>query len=214
MAELRRLGRALPGDVRVVVVDGKKQACCATFRPTVDDGDAVVLPPAEMEHRITLRQEAIDWLEQPDLVSIAVVRGRASGVLLQAALACDLRALAGTARLAFDEFRRGPTPELGGTKHLVDLVGYARALEICVTGREVPASEAERIGLATTVVAEQGLDAAVHAVVAAVVAAPRDAVIELKALLAAAGRHSPAQHLAAEREAAVRGARSTAERGE
>ena len=39
-------------------------------------------------------------------------------------------------------------PDLGGTKRLVDLVGYSRALDICLTGRRVGAEEAMRIGLA------------------------------------------------------------------
>jgi enoyl-CoA hydratase/carnithine racemase len=86
----------------------------------------------------------------------------------------------------------------------VELVGYARALEICVTGRRVAAAEAERIGLATLVVPVSELDAAVQDLCAAVLAAPRDAVVEIKALLAeAAGRSFPAQE-SAEREAQVR----------
>ena len=70
----------------------------------------------------------------------------------QLALACDLRVLADDAQLTMAEVTLGLVPDLGGTKRLVDLVGYARALEICVTGRRVDAAEAERIGLATVVV--------------------------------------------------------------
>ena len=36
----------------------------------------------------------------------------------------------------------GMVPDLTGTKPLVELVGYSRALEICVTGRLLPAAEA------------------------------------------------------------------------
>ena len=46
------------------------------------------------------------------------------------------------------EVTLGLVPDLGGTKRLVELVGYARALEICVTGRRMDAAEADRIGLA------------------------------------------------------------------
>ena len=42
----------------------------------------------------------------------------------------------------------GLVPDLGGTKPLVDLVGYSRALEICATGRWVGAAEAAATGLA------------------------------------------------------------------
>ena len=43
-------------------------------------------------------------------------------------------------------------PDLTGTKPLVELVGYSRALEICATTRLVGADEAREIGLATVVV--------------------------------------------------------------
>ena len=56
----------------------------------------------------------------------------------------------------------GLVPDLTGTHPLVSLVGYARALEICATGRFVHAEEAERTGLANLVVPADELDAAVR----------------------------------------------------
>ncbi len=83
----------------------------------------------------------------------------------------------------------GLVPDLTGTKPLVDLVGYARALEICATGRFVHAEEAERTGLANLVVPATELDDAARTWPRPCLAAPRDAVIETKALLrGAAGR--------------------------
>ena len=105
-------------------------------------------------------------------------------------------------------------PDLGGTKRLVELVGYARALEICVTGRRVDAEEADRIGLANIVVPGADLDAAVADLVAAVLAGPRDAVVEIKALLAAAAGHAFAEQDAAERAAQLRRLRDLAGVGE
>ena len=52
------------------------------------------------------------------------------------------------AQLSMRETSLGLVPDLGGTKPLVDLVGYARALEICATGRWVGAAEAAATGLA------------------------------------------------------------------
>jgi enoyl-CoA hydratase/carnithine racemase len=78
----------------------------------------------------------------------------------------------------------------------------------------VDAAEADRIGLATVVVPGAELDAGVADLVAAVLAAPRDAVVEVKALLAgAAGRSHDAQ-LRAEREAQTRRLRDLAGLGE
>jgi enoyl-CoA hydratase/carnithine racemase len=112
------------------------------------------------------------------------------------------------------EVTLGLVPDLGGTKRLVELVGYARALEICLTGRRVDADEALRTGLANLVVPPGELAGAVADLTAAVLAADRNAVIEIKALLAgAAGRSYPEQELA-ERQAQVRRLRDLAGTGE
>ena len=210
---LRDIGRELPGDVRVVVVRGEGQSFSAGLDLTlVAAGDEsefgfpalARLPENEAAERIAEFQEAFSWLRRPDLISVAAVQGHAIGAGFQLALACDLRVLASDAQLRMAEVTLGLVPDLGGTRRLVELVGYARALEICVTGRQVGAAEAERVGLANLVVAPEELAAAVDDLTAAVLAGPRDAVIEIKALLAAAaGRDFPAQE-AAERQAQIR----------
>lgn len=149
-------------------------------------------------------QEGFSWLRRPDLVSIAAIRGHAIGAGFQLALACDLRVLAEDAQLTMAEVSLGLVPDLGGTKRLVELVGYARALDICVTGRRVGASEADRLGLATSVVPADDLDKTVDELVAQILAASRDAVIEIKALLSAAASRGFPEQEAAERAAQVR----------
>ena len=89
-------------------------------------------------------------------------------------------------------------------------VGYARALEVCVTGRRIPAGEAERVGLANLVVPRAELDGAVADLVAAVHASARDAVVEIKALLLDAVRRSFPEQELAERTAQVRRLRDLA----
>ena len=126
---------------------------------------------AEAAEAIARFQEGFSWLRRPDLVSIAAVRGHAIGAGFQLALACDLRVLAEDAQLTMAEVSLGLVPDLGGTKRLVELVGYARALDICVTGRRVGASEADRLGLATSVVPADDLDKAVAELTAQILAA-------------------------------------------
>ena len=122
--------------------------------------------------------------------------------------------LAEDAQFTMAEVALGLVPDLGGTKRLVELVGYARALDICVTGRRVGAAEADRLGLATAVVPADDLDEAVADLAAQMLAAPRDAVVEIKALLAAAARRTFAEQEAAEREAQVRRIRDLVGLGE
>ncbi len=217
---LRAIGGALSPGVRVVVVKGAGD----TFSSGLDrrmlgpdgvDGEPSVLtllnmPDPEMAESIAAWQEGFVWLRRPDLVSIAAVRGAAVGAGFQLALACDLRVLAEDARFSMREPLLGLVPDLTGTKPLVDLVGYSRALEICATTRWVPADEAREIGLATAVVPSAELDDAVADLVAALTAPIYGAVTETKALLQSASELDLDAQRLAEREAQVRRLRELA----
>ena len=222
---LRQIGRDLPGDIRLVVVRGEGRAFSAgldlaAVSATADSSDGSSFPNmaakdhAEAAETIARYQEGFSWLRRADLVSIAAVRGHAIGAGFQLALACDLRVLAEDAQLTMAEVSLGLVPDLGGTKRLVELVGYARALDICVTGRRVGASEADRLGLATSVVPADDLDKAVEELTAQVLTARRDAVVEIKALLAAAALRDFSEQEAAERAAQVRRIRDLVGLGE
>lgn len=219
---LAEIGRTLPGDVRVVVLRGEGPSFSAgldlrMFTPEGVPGAPTfvdIARAADPESLIAEFQAAFTWWSRPDLVSVAAVQGHAVGAGFQLALACDLRICADDALFTMAEVTRGIVPDLGGTGVLVDLVGYPRALEICATGRRVPAEEAVRIGLAELVVPRAELDAAVADLVAALLAAPRDAVVETKALLRAARGRTTEERLAAEREAQVRRLRDLIGAGE
>jgi enoyl-CoA hydratase/carnithine racemase len=83
-------------------------------------------------------------------------------------------------------------------------VGYSRAMEICLTGRPVPAAEALALGLANAVVPADALEEAVGALVAAITAAPVGASRETAALVRSAVRNDPETQDAAERAAQTR----------
>jgi enoyl-CoA hydratase/carnithine racemase len=213
-AVLAELGRDLPGDVRVVVLRAEGVSFSAGLDRRVLSGEGVPgFPPlpefaglgaTEIERRIAGFQAAFTWWRRPDVVSVAAVQGHAVGAGFQLALACDLRLLADDAQFSMRETSLGLVPDLGGTRPLVELVGYPRALEICATGRWVGAAEAVTLGLAEAVVPGADLEAATADLVAALLAAPRDAVIETKALLLGASGRAPGEQLAAEREAQAR----------
>jgi enoyl-CoA hydratase/carnithine racemase len=98
----------------------------------------------------------------------------------------------------------GLVPDLTGTKPLVEIVGYARALEICATARTVGAAEALEIGLATVVCPVAELDVALADLVGALTSPPAGAVRETKALLLSAPGCSLDEQRRLEREAQVR----------
>ena len=219
---LAKLGRDLPGDVRVVVVRGNGPSFSAgldlqMFTPEGIPGAPSFLDIArasdeEADATIEAFQEAFTWLLRPDLLTVAAVRGHAVGAGFQLALACDFRVCTEDARFTMAEVTRGIVPDLGGTGLLAELVGYSRALEICVTGRRVSAAEAVSIGLANLVVDD--LDGAVSDLVAALLAAPRDAAVETKALLRGARTRPLSEQRAMERAAQLRRLRDLAGLGE
>ncbi len=211
---LRIIGASLDPAVRVVVVQGAGDSFSSgldrrMLSPEGLDGETSVMqlldmPDPEMAESIATWQEGFTWLRRPDIISVAAVRGSAVGAGFQLALACDLRVLTDDARFSMREPILGLVPDLTGTKPLVDLVGYSRALEICATTRWVTADEAREIGLATAVVGSDELDAAVSDLVAALTAPIYGAVTETKALLQSASRLDLEDQRLAEREAQVR----------
>jgi len=212
--ELADVRSQLPDSVRVVVVRARGRSFSAgldrrMFTPEGIAGEVSLagmarLPTADLDDLIAGYQRAFSWLRDPDLVTIAAVQGHAIGAGFQLALACDLRVVADDVQLAMRETVLGLVPDLGGTAALVECVGYARALELCVSGRSMGATEALSCGLAQRVATVDGLDAATAETVQMVLAAPRGAVAETKALLLGAGTRSAAEQLAAERAAQAR----------
>ncbi|MEV8564022.1 enoyl-CoA hydratase/isomerase family protein [Streptomyces sp. NPDC051322] len=217
---LTEAGRSLPGNVRVVVLRGEGASFSAgldrqAFTPEGFDGEPSFLDlarggDAELDAVIAEYQEGFTWWRRPDLITVAAVQGHAIGAGFQLALACDLRVVTEDVQFAMRETSLGLVPDLTGTHPLVGLVGYARALEICVTGRYIHADEAVRTGLANLAVPAEELDSAVTDLVGALLAAPRDAVIETKALLRGASERTYEDQRAAERAGQARRLRDLA----
>jgi enoyl-CoA hydratase/carnithine racemase len=220
-AELASISRKLPGNVRVVIVRGAGRSFSAGLDLSVarGAGDSSLLrlaqlSPVECADRIAGFQSAFTWLRNPSIVTIAAVQGHAIGAGFQLALNCDMRILADDATFAMAEVTLGLVPDLGGTKRLAELVGPSRALEICLTGRRIPAVEADRLGLATAVVPAGELSGTVADLVAAILAADAGAVAEIKALLLGAPLRTYAEQDRAERAAQTRRIREMLGAGE
>ena len=212
-AALAAIGASLPGEVRVVVVTGEGPSFSAGIDRRMFTaegvpgegslGDITGRSDAEAAEVIASYQAGFTWLRRPEFVSVAAVRGHAVGGGFQLALACDLRVAADDAMFTMAEPTLGLVPDLAGTQPLVEAVGYARALEICATGRRFAADEAERIGLVNLVVPGDQLEAATEDLVAALLSTNRDAVTATKRLLLDARDRSFDEQIRAEREAQV-----------
>lgn len=210
---LAAIGAALSDEVRVVVLRGEGPC----FSAGLDLGLIDPKSAGQADSLITLMQaddqtisdtvgdyqSGFTWLRDPRFITIAAVHGPAVGAGFQLALACDLRVVAEDTRFCMKEPALGLVPDLTGTKPLVEIVGYSRALEMCVTARFVGAAEALETGIATAVVPTGELVDSVRDLTDALLANPVGAVRGTKALLQQAWQNTLDEQRLVEREAQV-----------
>ncbi len=98
---------------------------------------------------ITLMGNALNSLSDLPCITIAAMEGAARGGGVEVALACDWRVMADDADLGFVQIRLGLTTGWGGAARLMQLVGYARALDLLTSGHVISASEAYYRGIVT-----------------------------------------------------------------
>jgi enoyl-CoA hydratase/carnithine racemase len=212
---LAGIGAGLPDEVRVVVVRGAGPSFSAGLDVSLltgegrAPGEEAISDLIQGGHDDALAaiddyQQGFTWLRDPRFVSIAQVQGHAIGAGFQLALACDLRVVAEDAKFCMKEPALGLVPDLTGTRPLVEVVGYARALEICATARYVLADEARELGLATAVVPADDLDATTADLTGAILANAAGAVRETKALLQSAAHTDLDGQRLLERQAQLR----------
>jgi len=93
---------------------------------------------------------------------VAAVNGFAFGGGCELAMACHFRIATTTAVFGQPEVKLGLIPGYGGTQRLPRLIGRGRALDLLLSGRNVVADEAERIGLINLVCGPEELEGAVE----------------------------------------------------
>jgi len=114
---------------------------------------------------------------------IAAVTGYALGGGCELALACDYRIAGEKAVFGQPEILLGIIPGGGGTQRLTRTVGASRAKELMITGRQVKADEAVRIGLADELVPQDDVLARALALASEIAAGARVAQGMIKDLV-------------------------------
>ena len=209
---LETIGSALESDnATMVIVRGAGSAFSAgldrrMFTPEGIPGESslatmAAMTDAEMLAQIDVYQRAFTWQRRIPALTVAAVHGPAIGAGFQLALACDVLLATPTAVFAMKETSWGLVPDLGGTAPLVKSIGYSRAVDVCATGRMVPADEGYALGFVSRVVPD--LDACVAEIADSLATAPSGAVRDLLPLLAAAEVNTRDEQLSAERMAQV-----------
>jgi enoyl-CoA hydratase len=161
---------------RVAVLTGDDAAFCAgaNLRDLPKLRDSGPLGPTRLQ------------LSKP---VIAAIEGWCVAGGVELAAWCDLRVAGGSARIGCLERRWGVPLIDGGTYRLPQIVGLGRALDLILTGREIGAEEAERMGFLTKVVTDGEALAAAVELAGGIAGSPWRAVVnDRKSVYAGLGR--------------------------
>ena len=102
-------------------------------------------------------QQYFNRLESVEIPIICALHGRALGLGIELALACDIRLMSEDCIWALPELKLGVIADLGGTSRLSRLIGPARTMEIFLTARDYTARQALDWGLANYTYPEKDL---------------------------------------------------------
>jgi len=159
VATLLELGAAIAeatadGSVRAILLTGSGQKA---FMAGADIGEFMAVGAAGAREFAERGQHTLALIENCVKPVIAAVNGFALGGGCEVAMACHIRVASENARFGQPEVNLGIIPGYGGTQRLAQLVGKGKALELILTGDQLSASDALRLGLVNHVVAQDEL---------------------------------------------------------
>lgn len=132
--------------VAILTGEGKAFIAGADIKQMKDMTPSEAKKFAEMGHNLLMN------IEKSRLPFIAAVNGYALGGGCEVMMACDICIAAASAKIGQPEINLGIHPGFGGTQRLPRLVGRMKAKELLLTGDNIDANEAHRIGLVNMVV--------------------------------------------------------------
>jgi 2-(1,2-epoxy-1,2-dihydrophenyl)acetyl-CoA isomerase len=169
---------AVDDSLRAIVVRGAGDDFCTGADWVARNRDDGARPRTGSIQRRTPLQahRLIELLIEVQLPVVCAVRGWAAGLGCQIALAADFTVAAESAQFWEPFVKRGFSPDGGASWLLPRLIGVARAKELLLLGREIPAVEAASWGLIHRAVPDDELDHAVHELVAELASAATVAI--------------------------------------
>lgn len=193
-------------DLRVVVLRGRGARFCVGGDLKAFSAEADL--PTHLTAVTAHLHLALARLARLPAPVVAAVQGSAAGAGFSLAASADVLLAGVSARFVLAYSKVGLTPDGSGTWYLPRHVGLHRALDLALTNRVLDATEAERIGLVSRVVADDDLDAETEAVVAELARGPAGALAATKALVRASAAN-PLEHQLERETAALAAAAGT-----
>lgn len=145
-------------EMKAVVLSGEGRSFCAG----VEVADH---KPEKVGRMIATFNRIFELIEPLEIPTIAAVHGACLGGGLELAIACDIVVAAESAILGQPEIKLGFLPPYAAIR-LPQLVGPARAIEICTTGKRYTAREAQTLGFVSHCVPDEQLAETVDSLVA------------------------------------------------
>lgn len=158
-------------EVRAILLTGEGKAFCSGQDLSGMDENVHLGEVLRKQYGPMVKQ--IASCEKP---IIAAVNGVAAGAGFSLALACDFRLVSEKASFLSAFVNIGLIPDAGNLYYLSRIVGHAKALELSIFGEKVPADEAERIGLATKVIAAEEWEKEITAFAERIASRPTKAI--------------------------------------
>lgn len=185
-ADLRDLLHELPHhtDVRVLVIRGRGKGFCSGGDVNEIIGELISMEPRELIAFTRMTGDVIKAMRELPIPIISGIQGIAAGAGSVIALASDLRILATSARFAFLFVKVGLSgADMGAAYLLPRVVGLGRTSQLLLLGDTIDSATADRFGLASELVDDAELDAAVDRLARRLADGPTLALAQTKALI-------------------------------
>ena len=163
-ADLRDLLHELPhrDDAKVLVIRGEGKGFCGGGDVNEIIGELIKMDPKDLIGFTRMTGEVIRAMRECPVPIVAGIQGIAAGAGSVIALASDFRVCTTRAKFAFLFTKVGLSGgDMGAAYLLPRMVGVGRATELLMLGDTIDAETADRYGLVSQLVDEDGLDDAV-----------------------------------------------------
>jgi enoyl-CoA hydratase/carnithine racemase len=185
-ADLRDLLAELPHhqDVRALVIQGEGRGFCGGGDVNEIIGELIKMEPRDLMRFTKMTGDVIRAMRECPIPIITKIHGIAAGAGAVIALASDFRVVSRSGRFAFLFTKVGLSGgDMGAAYLLPRVVGLGRATELLMLGNTIDSATAKDYGLASRLVDDDEIDAAVADLARTIAEGPTLALAQTKSLL-------------------------------